>query len=79
MGEKDAVGFNLNFSLNVKSQEYFGDERYLFIFERAIFPIIKSFQPDLIFIKNNLNCLYGDQYGKLHLTGNCMYFMYKKL
>lgn len=72
LGEGPGLGYNLNFPLKVDPQEYFEDGRYLFIFERAVFPIIKSFQPHLVLVQNGLDCLYGDVNGQLQLSGFCM-------
>jgi hypothetical protein len=70
IGDDKGVGFNLNFPLDVGDEEYFEDSRYLFVFERAIIPIIRSFKPDLILIMNGLESLLDDPLGKLKLTGN---------
>jgi hypothetical protein len=71
LGNGRGKGFNLNLPLKVDPGDFFEDSRYLFIFERAVFPIIKSFQPDLVIIMNSLDCLYGDKFGNLQLSGNC--------
>jgi hypothetical protein len=71
LGSKEGKGFNLNLPLRVESDEYFEDSRYLFIFERSIFPVIKDFDPDLVFINNSLDCLYDDEKGNMQLSGNC--------
>ena len=71
LGEGEGRGYNLNLPLKVDSREFFEDSRYLFIFERAVFPIIKSFEPDLVIIMNSLDCLFGDEVGELQLSGNC--------
>ena len=41
LGKKDGKGFNLNFELNPREDEYIGDQEYIYIFERYILPIIK--------------------------------------
>ena len=70
LGAEQGLGFNLNLPLRVDPEEYFEDSRYLFIFERAVFPIIKSFRPDLVVVANSLDVLHGDPRGRLHLAGH---------
>ena len=63
LGESQAEGFNLNFPLNPKEDQRIGDEEYIYIYERAIKPIVENYKPEFIYISSGLDCLEGDPLG----------------
>ena len=74
VGSGKGKGFNLNLALDVEEEEdLIEDSVYLFAFHRAILPIIRQFEPDLILISCGLDCLHGDPLGKISLTGDGKY------
>lgn len=69
MGAEEGLGFNLNFPLNPPSAEHFvGDEIYVFIFERFIFPILKDWNPEIIIISSGFDCMKNDPLGGQDVT-----------
>lgn len=81
LGEGDGTGFNLNlpFNVNSNSEEIVEDSFYLHAFQRLILPVIKSFNPELVFISCGLDCLFGDPLGKIHLCGDSLIFMLEEI
>ena len=84
-GTGEAKGTKINFPWNVNckssKQHKFEidrivtDDDYLFIFELVILPIIKSFQPEFIFISAGFDSCIGDLLGQLH----CSPIMFAKI
>ena len=64
LGTGKGYGYNLNLPLNHEDEQYVGDSDYIYAFERAIYPVLRSFKPKFLFISCGLDCLYGDPLGK---------------
>lgn len=68
-------GFNLNFPLNPIKGQFIGDSEYIYIFERAILPVLKQFNPDMVVVSSGFDCLVNDPLGKLKVTSNGLSYM----
>ena len=80
VGEKDGEGFNLNLPWD-SSHKYgkVGDSEYIYVFERIAYPIIKKFNPELIFVSAGFDSGRGDPLGGLDLTQDGYVYMLRKL
>ena len=65
-GEKDGRGFTVNFPLEPGTD----DEVYDFALQETIFPLIRSFSPDLIVAEIGADALVSDPLTHLKLTNN---------
>ncbi len=63
IGKGEGKGYNLNFPINSKKNQFVGDSEYVYAFERAILPILKEYGPEFVFISNGYDCLDGDPLG----------------
>lgn len=80
LGSDKGVGFNLNFPLNPPSEEHFvGDENYIYIFERFIFPILKQWNPEFIIISSGFDCMKNDPLGGQHVSKLSLGFMLSRM
>ena len=70
VGSGKGRGFNLNLGLDIEEEDLVEDSVYLFAFQRAMLPVIRQFDPDLILVSCGLDCLHGDPIGKISLTGD---------
>lgn len=75
LGIENAEGFNLNFPLNPLKGECIGDQEYVYIFERAILPVLKEFSPDFVFVSCGFDCLFDDPIGGIHVTWDALGYM----
>ena len=75
-GEGDGKGFNLNFPFNIdKKRDMMVDDcMYNYAFQRAFWPVISNFQPELVIVSCGFDCICGDPLGKIHLNGDGKYF-----
>ena len=44
-------------------EEYIGDEEYIYIFERFIYPVLYEWEPELIIISSGFDCMRNDPLG----------------
>jgi len=79
LGKDKGEGFNLNFPLNPVEKQFIGDSEYIYAFERAIFPIMKDFDPEFVFISSGFDCLLGDPLGALQVTQDALSYMLFKI
>ena len=56
-----------------------GDSEYIYVFERIAYPIIKKFNPELIFVSAGFDSGRGDPLGGLDLTQDGYVYMLRKL
>ena len=83
-GENEGLGYNLNIPLDTKisatnGASCIGDSEYLYIFDKLIIPVIKDYNPDLIFISCGFDAGENDFSGCLKCTPITYAFMTKKL
>jgi acetoin utilization deacetylase AcuC-like enzyme len=64
VGEKEGAGYNLNLPLSAGKT----DEDYLYLFQRIILPVARSFQPDFVLISAGFDVMKYDPLGKMELT-----------
>ena len=79
VGKDKGEGFNLNFPLNPVDKQFIGDAEYIYAFERAIYPIIRDFEPEFVFISSGFDCLLGDPLGALQVTQDALSYMLFKI
>lgn len=79
LGKDKGEGYNLNFPLNPVITQFIGDSEYIYAFERAILPVIKSFNPEFVFISCGFDCLLDDPLGALHVTQDALSYMLYKI
>ena len=75
VGENKGEGYNLNFPLNPLEDECVGDQEYIYVFERAILPVLKEFNPDFVFISCGFDCLFQDPIGGINVTWDGLGYM----
>lgn len=66
IGEGKGKGYNICIPLPVKT----GDKDYLKAIDQIVFPVVKEYQPDLLFVSAGYDALDEDPYGYLGLTIN---------
>lgn len=73
VGESQGKGFNLNFpySFDSKQDQSMDDYMYNYAFERGFWPVISEFEPELVIISFDFNCVHGDPFGRIHVNGDC--------
>ncbi|MBY7144423.1 class II histone deacetylase [Virgibacillus sp. NKC19-3] len=74
-GKEDGEGYNINIELPAGT----GDEGYLYAFDRLIEPIIKQFEPELIFISAGQDASRFDPIGRMLLTAEGYFQMSKRI
>ena len=64
------MGFNIQFPFDVieSHKELVGDKDYIFACEKVLFPIIKTFAPDLIIVSAGFDSALGDPLGRVGVT-----------
>ena len=56
---------------------YVGDSDFIYIFQRAIFPILKKYKPKFVFITYDFKFLSKDYFGSQEITRDSfMYILY---
>lgn len=75
LGSGKGEGYNLNFPLNPIKNQFIGDSEYIYIFERAILPVLKEFKPEMVVISCGFDCLINDPIGGLYVTENALSYM----
>lgn len=75
VGKGPGEGFNLNFPFNVSHRQAVGDPEYIYVFERAILPVLKEYRPDLIVVSCGFDCLINDPLGLVHVTQNGLSYL----
>jgi len=61
IGEREGEGFNVCVPLPME----IGDKEYLSAFDRVIIPIVREYNPEIIFVSTGYDGLLGDPYGHL--------------
>ena len=81
IGAGEAKGKNLNIPWNLSDDgcSVVGNSEYIFIFERILLPIIKSFGPELIFVSAGFDSGRGDPLGGLNVTCDGYAYILSKL
>lgn len=80
LGEESGKGFNLNLPWDLPHKYYtIGDHEYVYALERVFMPIIRKFDPELIFISAGFDSGRGDPLGGLDLTPEGFAYMMKRL
>ena len=81
IGAEAGEGYNLNIPWNLDPElaPTAGDNEYIYTFERILFPIIQSFEPELIFISAGFDSARGDPLGGLDVTPDGYAYMLKRL
>ena len=83
-GEENGLGFNINIPLNTKcaiskGASCIGDAEYINIFERIVMPILKEYNPDIIFISCGYDAGENDFSGCLKCSPFAYAFMTERL
>jgi acetoin utilization protein AcuC len=66
IGEDEGLGYNANLSLPADTY----DEAFVPAIDRAVLPLLKSYDPDVIVLELGLDILAGDPLTHLHMTNN---------
>lgn len=69
VGEGRGLGYNINMPLPPKV----GDKSYFKAMSEIAFPIIKQFDPDIIFVSAGYDSHHSDPLGGMNLTTGCYY------
>lgn len=75
IGEGEGRGYTINVPLPPKTC----DKSYLKVFDEIAIPLIKEFQPELIFASAGYDAHYSDPLGGMRLSSRCYYEIAKKL
>jgi acetoin utilization protein AcuC len=75
IGERDGKGYTVNFPLEPGSD----DEVYDFALENVVFPIVRSFSPDIIVAELGADSMVSDPLTNLKLTNNAYQRAVKQL
>ena len=83
-GEENGLGYNINIPLNTKcaiskGASCIGDAEYINIFERIVMPILKEYNPDIIFISCGYDAGENDFSGCLKCSPFAYAFMTERL
>ena len=83
-GEENGLGYNINIPLNTKcaiskGNSCIGDAEYINIFERIVMPILKEYNPDIIFISCGYDAGENDFSGCLKCSPFAYAFMTERL
>jgi acetoin utilization deacetylase AcuC-like enzyme len=85
-GSGNGKGLKINIPLsyvNSKFHQYDfqspGDNEYIYIYNRIIEPILKSFNPEFILISSGFDAARGDPLGGFSVTPNGYFYLTKKL
>ena len=73
------IPFNTGFGLMSDDVSPLGDAEYVFICKNFLLPIIKEFDPELIFISAGFDSAKGDPLGNLSLYPSVYYYMTTEL
>lgn len=65
IGSGKGKGFNINVPFDVSGM---GNDEYIYVCEKLLFPIIEEFGPDLIIISAGFDSALGDPLGGMKLT-----------
>ena len=80
LGEDAGKGYNLNLPWNLPHKyANIGDDEYVYALERIFIPIIKQFDPELIFISAGFDSGRGDPLGGIDVTPDGFAYMTKRL
>lgn len=85
VGSGPAEGFQINVPWNTQNEKYRpydltpGSNEYIYIFERALYPIIKEFKPEFIFISAGFDSARGDPLGGMSVGPEGYHYITKKL
>ena len=80
LGEGEGKGFNLNYPWNLPHPYYtIGDDEYIYALERVFIPIIKKFDPELVFISAGFDAACGDPLGGLDVSPDGYAYMTQRL
>ena len=74
-----AKGYNINIPWNLLPNQTATTDDYIYIFERILAPIIKSYDPEIILISAGFDSAKGDPLGGLALTNEGYAYMTKRL
>ncbi len=61
IGEREGEGYNICVPLPMET----GDKEYLTAFDRIIIPVVREYNPEIIFVSTGYDGLLGDPYGYL--------------
>lgn len=64
VGEKEGLGYNLNLPLRAGKT----DEDYLFIFQKVIWPVAESYQPEFVLVSAGFDIMRWDPLGRMELS-----------
>ena len=83
-GEENGLGYNINIPLDTKcaiskGPSCIGDAEYIYIFERIVMPILKEYNPDVIFISCGYDAGENDFSGCLKCSPFAYAFMTERL
>ena len=80
-GEGEGEGFNINIPWNLDKNlsPTAGDSEYIYVYERILHPIIKSFAPELVFVSAGFDSARGDPFGGLDVTPDGYAYLLKRL
>lgn len=82
VGKGASKGFNLNLPWNIYNKEDYrtvGDGEYRYAFERLVFPVVKEFDPELIFISAGFDSCRGDPLGDCDVTQDTFSYITSRL
>jgi len=79
VGDEKGKGFNINIPWNILPDQTATTDDYIYVFERVLAPIIKSFAPEFVLISAGFDSAKGDPLGGLELTNEGYAYMTKRL
>jgi len=80
VGDGEGKGFNINYAWDLPHPYCtVGDQEYIYGLERVLLPIIKEFNPELVFISAGFDSARGDPLGGIDLTPDGYAYMTKRL
>ncbi len=80
LGEEKGKGFNLNYPWDLPHKYItVGDDEYIYALERVFMPILRAYNPELIFISAGFDSGKGDPLGGLDVTQDGFAYMTQRL